>query len=67
MAHIALPEFEEMTPEIQKRAQPILEQTGQLGEIFKLMALDEKIYFATDGMIQKYLLYETTLSNDIKE
>ena len=37
MAHIALPEFEEMTPEIQKRAQPILEQTGQLGDIFKLL------------------------------
>ena len=67
MAHIDLPEFEEMTPEIQKRAQPILEQTGQLGEIFKLLALDEKIYFATDGMIQKYLLDETTLSYDIKE
>lgn len=67
MAHIALPEFEEMSPEIQKRAKPILEQTGQLGEIFKLLALDEKIYFATDGMIQKYLLDETTLSYDIKE
>ena len=67
MAHIDLPEFEEMTPAIQKRAQPILEQTGQLGEIFKLLALDEKIYFATDGMIQKYLLEETTLSYDIKE
>ena len=67
MAHIQLPEFEEMSPEVQKRAKPILEQTGQLGEIFKLLALDEKIYFATDGMIQKYLLDETTLSYDIKE
>ena len=67
MAHINLPEFEDMTPEIQKRAQPILEKTGQLGEIFKLLALDEKIYFATDDMIQKYLLDETTLSYDIKE
>ncbi|MCW8821520.1 MAG: carboxymuconolactone decarboxylase family protein [Sulfurovum sp.] len=67
MAHIQLPEFEEMSPDIQKRAQPILEKTGQLGEIFKLLALDEKIYFATDGMIQKYLLDETTLSYDIKE
>ena len=56
-----------MTPEIQKRAKPILEKTGQLGDIFKLLALDEKIYFATDGMIQKYLLDETTLSYDIKE
>lgn len=67
MAHIQLPEFEDMSPEIQKRAKPILEKTGKLGEIFKLLALDEKIYLATDGMIQKYLLDETTLSYDIKE
>ncbi|MGE4396328.1 MAG: carboxymuconolactone decarboxylase family protein [Sulfurimonas sp.] len=67
MAHIKLPEFEEMTPAIQARAKPILEKTGMLGEIFKLMAVDEKIYFATDTMVQKYLLDETTLSYDIKE
>lgn len=67
MAHIKLPEFEEMSPAIQDKARPILEKTGKLGEIFKLLALDEKIYFATDGMIQKYLLDETTLSYDIKE
>lgn len=67
MAHIQLPEFEQMSPEIQKRALPVLEKTGQLGEIFKLLALDEKIYLATDGMIQKYLLDETTLSYDTKE
>ncbi len=67
MAHIDLPEFEEMTPAVQEKAKPILEKTGQLGEIFKLLAVDEKIYFATDVMIQKYLLDETTLSYDIKE
>ncbi len=67
MAHIKLPEFEEMTPEIQAKAKPILEKTGKLGEIFKLLAVDEKVYFATDTMIQSYLLDETTLSYDIKE
>ena len=67
MAHIKLPEFEEMSPTIQDKARPILEKTGQLGEIFKLLAIDEKVYFATDVMIQKYLLDETTLSYDIKE
>ena len=67
MAHIKLPEFEDMTPAIQDKARPILEKTGQLGEIFKLLAIDEKIYFATDEMIQKYLLDETTLSYDVKE
>jgi len=67
MAHIKLPEFEEMSPAIQDKARPILEKTGKLGDIFKLLAIDEKVYFATDGMIQKYLLDETTLSYDIKE
>lgn len=67
MAHIKLPEFEEMSPEIQERARPILEKTGKLGEIFKLMAVDKKVYFATDAMVQTYLLDETTLSYDIKE
>jgi uncharacterized peroxidase-related enzyme len=67
MAHIKLPEFEQMTPAIQDKARPILEKTGKLGDIFKLLAIDEKIYFATDGMIQKYLLDETTLSYDTKE
>ena len=67
MAHIKLPEFEEMAPNIQERARPILEKTGELGEIFKLMAVDEKVYFATDMMVQNYLLNETTLSYDIKE
>ncbi|MCW8837958.1 MAG: peroxidase-related enzyme [Thiovulaceae bacterium] len=67
MAHIKLPEFEDMTPAIQEKAKPILEKTGKLGEIFKLLAIDEKVYFATDEMIQKYLLDETYLSYDIKE
>lgn len=67
MAHIKLPEFEEMTPAIQEKARPILEKTGTLGEIFKLMAKDEKIYFATDGMVQGYLLDKTLLSYEIKE
>ena len=67
MAHIELPEFEDMSPSIQDKARPILEKTGQLGEIFKLIAIDEKIYNATDMMVQTYLLDETTLSYEIKE
>jgi uncharacterized peroxidase-related enzyme len=67
MAYIDLPTFEQMSPEIQKRARPILEKTGELGEIFQLLALDEKVYFATDMMVQSYLLQETLLSYEIKE
>ncbi len=67
MAHIDLQEFENMTPAIQEKAKPILDKTGELGDIFKLMALDENIYMATDGMVQGYLLNKTHLSYDIKE
>ena len=67
MAHIQLPEFEDMSSSIQEKARPILEKTGQLGEIFKLIAIDEKIYNATDMMVQSYLLDETSLSYDVKE
>jgi uncharacterized peroxidase-related enzyme len=67
MAHIALPEFEEMSPSVQDKARPILEKTGKLGEIFKLLALDENIYFATDGMVQRFLLDQTHLSYEVKE
>lgn len=67
MAHIALPDFEQMDPEIQEIARPIKEKTGELGEIFKLLAIRKDVYFATDGMIQSYLLKETELSYEIKE
>jgi len=67
MAYLDLPEFEEMDPQIQEKAKPILEKTGSLGDIFKLLAKDKKIYFATDTMVQTYLLEQTYLSYEIKE
>ena len=67
MAHITLPEYEDMSAAIQEKAKPILEKTGSLGEIFKLLAIDEKIYMATDNMVQKFLLDETLLPYYIKE
>ena len=67
MAYINLPEFEEMTPSIQEKARPILEKTGTLGEIFKLLAIDENIYNSTDVMVQNYLLKQTHLPYYIKE
>ncbi|BCD61018.1 MULTISPECIES: carboxymuconolactone decarboxylase family protein [unclassified Nitratiruptor] len=67
MAHINLPEFEQMSPAIQEKARPILEKTGKLGEIFKLLAIDENIYNATDMMVQNYLLKQTHLPYFIKE
>ncbi len=67
MAYITLPEFEQMPPAIQEKARPIMEKTGSLGEIFKLLALDEKVYFATDNMVQRFLLDKTELSYETKE
>jgi len=67
MAYIDLPEYEQMDPEIQEKARPIMEKTGSLGEIFKLLALRKDIYFATDEMVQKYLIEETELPYRVKE
>ena len=67
MAYINLCKYEDMIPSIQKKAKPILEKTGKLGEIFELLALDEKIYTATDNMVQNYLLKETLLPYNTKE
>ncbi len=67
MAYIELPQFEQMSPSIQEKARPILEKTGELGEIFKLLAVDENIYNATDVMVQNYLLKQTHLPYYIKE
>jgi uncharacterized peroxidase-related enzyme len=67
MAYIELPELDKMTPRIQDEARYILEQTGTLGEIFKLLAVREDIFFATDGMVKGYLLAETELPYSTKE
>ena len=67
MAYIKLCKYEDMEPEIQERAKPILEKTGKLGEIFELLALDKDLYFATDAMVQNFLLKETLLPYSIKE
>ena len=67
MAYIKLPEIEEMDPEIQVLAKDILERTGQLGEIFKLIALRKDIYFMTDNCVKTLLLSETELPFKTKE
>ncbi len=67
MAYIKLCKYEEMTPSIQEKAKVVLDKTGKLGEIFELLALDEKIYTATDNMVQNYLLKETLLPYNTKE
>jgi len=67
MAYIKLCKYEDMIPEIKEKATPILEKTGKLGEIFELLALDKDLYFATDLMVQNFLLKETRLNYNTKE
>jgi len=67
MAYIKLCKYEDMIPEIKEKATPILEKTGKLGEIFELLALDKDLYFATDLMVQNFLLKETLLTYNTKE
>jgi uncharacterized peroxidase-related enzyme len=67
MAYIKLCKYEEMIPEIKEKATPILEKSGQLGEIFELLALDKDLYFATDQMVQNFLLKDTRLPYITKE
>ena len=67
MAYVTLCKYEDMIPEIKEKATPILEKTGKLGEIFELLALDKDLYFATDMMVQNFLLKETLLPYNTKE
>lgn len=67
MAHIQLPEFEDMPPKVQERAKPIIRKGKKLTETFRLLGMREDIYFATDNMVKAYLLSETELPYVTKE
>ena len=67
MAYITLPEVEAMPPRVQEQAKRILEKGRKLGETFKLLALREDIFCATDGMAKAYLLAKTELPFSTKE
>ena len=67
MAYIPLPELDNMPEAIQQEAQPLLAKTGALGEIFRLLAVREDVFFATDRMAKAYLLTETELPYATKE
>ena len=67
MAYITLPEVEAMPPQVQEQAKRILEKGRKLGETFKLLALREDIFCATDGMAKAYLLAKTELPFSTKE
>ncbi len=67
MAHINLPEFVDMTPEIQKWVKPILKKQNELDETTRLLAMNEDIFLATNNMVRAYLFSRTELPFTTKE
>jgi uncharacterized peroxidase-related enzyme len=67
MAHIALPEFGDMTPKMQKLVKPMLNKKGRLGKTTRLLAFREDIFFATNNMVKSYLFTKTELPFSTKE
>ena len=67
MAHIELKEVEDMSPAIQKNLSNLIEKGMPIGEIFRLLAVHEEVFFATDNMVKKYLLQENELPYATKQ
>lgn len=67
MSHITLPEFSDMSPNIQKMLKPRLERSGALDETTRLLAMREDIFMATNKMVMSFLISETELPYSTKE
>lgn len=67
MAHITLCSQENMSESVKAKAQETIKKTGNLGEIFQLLAISDDVFFATDNMASKYLLKETLLPYSTKQ
>ena len=67
MAHIKLKEVEEMSPKIRENLSNFIEKGVDVGDIIKLLAIHEEVFFATDNMAKKFLLQETELPYSIKQ
>ena len=67
MAHIELCSQENMSDAVKEQAEKTIQRTGNLGEIFQLLALNDDVFFATDNMVAKYLLKETLLPYSTKQ
>jgi uncharacterized peroxidase-related enzyme len=67
MAHIRLPDFDDITPEIQKYVKPMLNKKKTLSETTRLLALREDIFLATNNMVKSYMFMRTELPFSTKE
>ena len=67
MANIELCTYENMSEEVKVKADQTIKKTGQLGEIFQLLAISDDVFFATDNMVSLYLLKKTLLPFSTKQ
>ena len=67
MANIELCSYEKMSEAVRTKADQTMKKTGNLGEIFQLLALSDDVFFATDNMASLYLLKETLLPYSTKQ
>ena len=67
MANIELCSYENMSDAVKTKAEQTMKKTGNLGEIFQLLALKDDVFFATDNMASLYLLKETLLPYSTKQ
>lgn len=67
MANIELCSYENMSEAVKVKADQTIKKTGQLGEIFQLLALSDDVFFATDNMVSLYLLKQTLLPFSTKQ
>ncbi len=67
MAHIELATAETMSPAVKEKLAHLEDNGMKVGEIVRLLALNEEIFFATDTMGRKYLLEKTLLDFSTKQ
>ncbi|MFO7962616.1 MAG: carboxymuconolactone decarboxylase family protein [Desulfobacterales bacterium] len=67
MAHVTLPEFDDMKPEIQKLVKPRLSKDGRLDETTRLLSMREDIFFATNNLVKVFLISKTELPYSTRE
>ncbi|MDX2503976.1 MAG: carboxymuconolactone decarboxylase family protein [Gammaproteobacteria bacterium] len=67
MAHVTLSNYDKMSDSVKKKADITMKKTGDLGEIFQLLAIKDDVFFATDNMASLYLLKETLLPYSTKQ
>jgi uncharacterized peroxidase-related enzyme len=67
MANIELCSYENMSEAVKVKADQTIKKTGNLGEVFQLLALSDDVFFATDNMVSLYLLKQTLLPYSTKQ